>query len=129
MLIDENELKRRNQLFEFINDVEHLDTSFDQIIGAVRKSTLQKIIQSILRQCNVYEGAGLFTISLSGGDLVGFGFENEFIEYRIEAPAFTLHICVATTDNVGVRFTHMPPDVLLSSVFRNPIQSFWRGGR
>src|SRR5688572_1201126 len=115
MLIDENELKRRNQLFEFINDVEHLDTSFDQIIGAVRKITFQKIIQCFRHQVNVYEGTGLFTISLNGDDLVEVGFENEFIEYRIEAHAFTIPIYVATTDNVGVHFTHKPPNVLLSS--------------
>src|SRR5689334_7626733 len=114
MLVDKNEFQLRDQLLEHIHNVNHLDASFYQVIGATGKITRQHIDHRLGYRVDMDESPGLVTVTVHGKPLLEVGIEYKFIDDGIETHAPVVAIHISAAEDIGIYFTHEPAHVLFA---------------
>jgi hypothetical protein len=122
MLIDKNEFQCRNQLFQFIDDIEYLDAFLDQVIGAARKLTGQQVVQCRGQVIDMNERSRLLAVALDRNHLIEVGFKDKLVDHGVEAHALAVSVNISAAKNIGVNLVHEPSDVLFAAILGDGVE-------
>src|SRR5690349_17590617 len=128
MLVDKDELQVGHQLFQYIQDIDHLQVPVHQVVRSAGQRCIQQVGQPFRQHLDVDKRPGLLAIALDGDKLVEVGFEDEFVDHGIEAHALAVPVNIPAAHNVGVDLGGKSPYMFFAAKLGDGVQCLRIGG-